>query len=284
MRRSLFSRLLLCITVFALAFGVTYGVLRLGDRADADAPEVAQDAPSLSEAETPLVPEEETSAPAQEQTAEPQDEPAEQETQTQPAESTPSVNAPPYHAEAAPDDYFADAMFFGNSLVEGLELYSLIYDENIAKARFDTSTSMTIFSASSHISEAANGGYGKIYIGLGLNEIGFEHGAIREKFEGAIDTIQAGNPDAIIYLFSLTPLSQEKSENDELYNNTNAAAISQIVREVAEEKGCYYMDMVPVLAGSDGYLPAGVTTDGVHFVKEYYPKWFDYLEHNYVLP
>ena len=31
-------------------------------------------------------------------------------------------------------------------------------------------------------------------------------------------------------------------------------------------------------------LPSDVTGDGIHCVKEYYPKWYDYLEHNYVLP
>lgn len=288
MRRSFFSRFLLYIIVFAVTFGVTYGALCLGDRASADAPEeaVEQDAPALPETETPLVPEGETLASAQEQTAEPEamaeEEMTTQETQTESAE--PHSITPPYHEEAAPDDYFEDALFFGNSLLEGLGAYSLIYDENIAKARFDTATSMTIFGAADYITDAANGGYGKIYIGLGLNEIGYDREAIRAENEKAIDTIRSGNPDAIIYIFSLTPISQYRSGNDSLYNNTNAAEVSQVLREVAEEKECYFMDMVPVLADNNGYLPSDVTADGVHFVREYYTNWYEYLEHNYVLP
>lgn len=280
MRRSFFSRFILCLVIFAVAFGVTFGVLCLTNR-DGDAHTAEQPLPP---------PEEETTQPAE--TAEtdeplpeaPTDEGDAPETETVPDTPQEHSITPPYHDEAAPDDYFEDALFFGNSLLEGLGVYSLVYDDNIAKAKFDTATSMTIFGAADYISDAANGGYGKIYIGLGLNEIGYDHEAIREENEKAIDTIRAGNPDAIIYLFSLTPISQYRSGNDDLYNNTNAAAISQVLREVAEEKDCYFMDMVPVLAGSDGYLPSDVTTDGVHFVKEYYTNWYDYLEHNYVLP
>lgn len=280
MRRSFFSRFILCLVIFAVAFGVTFGVLCLTGR-DGDVQTAEQPGPP---------PEEETTQPVETiETGEslpelPTDESDAPETET--VSDTPQEHSitPPYHDEAAPDDYFEDALFFGNSLLEGLGVYSLVYDDNIARAKFDTATSMTIFGAADYISDAANGGYGKIYIGLGLNEIGYDHEAIREENEKAIDTIRAGNPDAIIYLFSLTPISQYRSGNDDLYNNTNAAAISQVLREVAEEKDCYFMDMVPVLAGSDGYLPSDVTTDGVHFVKEYYTNWYEYLEHNYVLP
>lgn len=280
MRRSFFSRFILCLVIFAVAFGVTFGVLCLTGR-DGDVQTAEQPGPP---------PEEETTQPVETiETGEslpelPTDESDAPETET--VSDTPQEHSitPPYHDEAAPDDYFEDALFFGNSLLEGLGVYSLVYDDNIARAKFDTATSMTIFGAADYIRDAANGGYGKIYIGLGLNEIGYDHEAIREENEKAIDTIRAGNPDAIIYLFSLTPISQYRSGNDDLYNNTNAAAISQVLREVAEEKDCYFMDMVPVLAGSDGYLPSDVTTDGVHFVKEYYTNWYEYLEHNYVLP
>lgn len=280
MRRSFFSRFILCLVIFAVAFGVTFGVLCLTDR-DGDAHTAEQPGPPPEEEATQPVETIETGESLPELPTDESDAP-----ETETVSDTPQEHSitPPYHDEAAPDDYFEDALFFGNSLLEGLGVYSLVYDDNIAKAKFDTATSMTIFGAADYIRDAANGGYGKIYIGLGLNEIGYDHEAIREENEKAIDTIRAGNPDAIIYLFSLTPISQYRSGNDDLYNNTNAAAISQVLREVAEEKECYFMDMVPVLAGSDGYLPSDVTTDGVHFVKEYYTNWYEYLEHNYVLP
>lgn len=287
MRRGFGSRLVLCLVLFAVAFGVTFGVLCLGDRTDAEAAEVpvyetpAADVPVVSEALSEPMPE--ATVPVETETT------TEAETQTTP-ESTPEPEpqgdplAPPYHEEQAPDDYFQDALFIGNSLIEGLGLYACLYDENIDQAKFDTATSMTILGAGSYFEDAASGGYGKIYIGLGLNEIGYDREAIRQKNVEAVDTIRAGNPDAIIYFFSLTPISKHRSESDSLYNNENAAKISEVIRSVAEEKGCYYIDMVPVLAGEDGYLPSDVTGDGIHCVKEYYPKWYDYLEHNYVLP
>ncbi len=290
MRRGFGSRLVLCLVLFAVAFGITFGVLCLGERSAVEAAEIpvyetpAAEVPSVPEMPSEPLPME--SAPMETQsTAE-----TTTETQTDTPEPTPEPEpqgdplAPPYHEEKAPDDYFQDALFIGNSLIEGLGLYACLYDENIDQAKFDTATSMTILGAGSYFEDAANGGYGKIYIGLGLNEIGYDHEAIRQKNREAVDTIRAGNPDAIIYFFSLTPISKYRSETDSLYNNENAAKISEVIRSVAEEKGCYYIDMVPVLAGEDGYLPSEVTGDGIHCVKEYYPKWYDYLEHNYVLP
>lgn len=279
MRRDFFSRAIVCLLIFLISFGISFGILCLGGKENGE---------EASAYETPVP---ETSEPVTYETPEPDVDTPETESMTAAPETETETAAPqehsitpPYHDEAAPEGYFDDALFFGNSLIEGLGLYSLLYDDSIAQAKFDTATSMTVFGAGDYINDAATGGYGKIYIGLGLNEIGYDHEAIRRENEKAIDTIREGNPDAIIYLFSLTPISRYKSENDSLYNNTNAAAISQVLREVAEEKDCYFMDMVPVLAGDDGYLPSDVTTDGVHFTKEYYPKWYDYLEHNYVLP
>ncbi len=272
MRRGFFSRFLICLAVFAVAFGATFGGLQLHDRrAAASSPVETASQPIITEAPATPTP---TAEPTPEPTAEP----------TATPEPTPTPIAPPYHEEQAPDDYFENAVFIGNSLIEGLGLYSYIYDENIAKAKFDTATSLTIFGAGDYFRDAAEGGYDKIYIGLGLNEIGYDRETLREKNEEAVDIIREGNPDAIIYFFSLTPISRHRSESDSLYNMENANEVSQILREVAEEKGCYFMDMNPVLAGDDGYLPADVTGDGIHCVKEYYPKWYDYLEHNYVLP
>lgn len=263
MRRGFIARCVPYLVLFAVLFGVIFGVVRLAGRRSGRTPpdELTTQELSAAMSESETRPVGKTQAPPE-----------------------PASVVPPQHDEAAPDDYFADALFFGNSLLEGLDLYAPIYDTKIAAAAFDTATSMNIFEAADYISDAANGGYGKIYIGLGLNEIGYDHEAIRAENEAAIDTIRAGNPNAIIYLFSLTPLSRDRSENDTLYNNENAAAISDVLREVAEEKGCYFMDLVPVLADSEGYLPADVTADGVHFVAEYYTNWYDYLEHNYVLP
>lgn len=300
MRRGFFSRFVVCLVVFAAAFGVTFGALRAGGRKTAAqsasasaAPSVRPDGPEQSgqpdaagtPGETAALPVE-TSAVFPDPETPPPGETGETDGQSTEGDfefSAPSIT-PPYHEEKAPDDYFQDAVFVGNSLVEGLGLYAALYDASIDKAHFDTATSLTVFGAGDYFRDAADGGYGKVYIGLGLNEIGFDREAIREENEKAVDTIRAGNPDAIIYFFSLTPLSQHRSETDSLYNMKNAAEVSEIIRQVAEKKGCYYMDLNPVLAGSDGYLPSDVTGDGIHCVKEYYPKWYDYLEHNYVLP
>ena len=43
--------------------------------------------------------------------------------------------------------------------------------------------------------------------------------------------------------------------------------------KLAGEKQCYYMDVCSAFLGSDGYLPASWSTDGVHLQARYYSVW-----------
>jgi hypothetical protein len=81
---------------------------------------------------------------------------------------------------------------------------------------------------------------------------------------------------------SLTPVSYNKSSTSDTFNMTRVKEFNGALHELAEEKECYYLDLCTALAGSDGYLPADVTSDGVHFSLSVYADWADYLRTHYV--
>lgn len=188
----------------------------------------------------------------------------------------------PKQNDPAPEGYFEDAIFIGNSLVDGLDLYW--YNGNLDGATFHTGTSLTIFGVGSALDAMAEENVGKVYVGLGMNEIDYNKQVLRGEFENLIETVRGYNPDAIIYFMSVTPVSRWKDENSDLHNKANVESFNVFLKDVANDNDCYYMDLFPVLADEEGYLPADVTNDGVHFLQDYYIKWFDYLEYNYVLP
>lgn len=190
---------------------------------------------------------------------------------------------------AAEDSFFEDAAFMGNSLMDGFRMFS-----GITTCDYYAVTSMTVSGVSSSYCIALdNGGtgtivdgltqkeYGKIYILLGINEIGMNLGAFIELYGEMLDAIIAGQPDCDIYIMGITPVSYAKSSSGETFSMTRIKDYNSALYELAGEKDCYYLDLVEALADDTGYLPAAETTDGVHFSAKIYQKWVDYVKTHY---
>lgn len=181
----------------------------------------------------------------------------------------------PVQATPANDDFFDDAAFLGNSLVDGFRLYS-----GLKTCDVYASTSMTVLGASDLVAQMPFNSYGKVYILLGINEIGYETDYFCQLYAGLLDKIEASQPDADIYIMSLTPVSQAKSAGGtftmERINNYNVALL-----QLAENRGLWFIDLVEAMADETGYLPADVTTDGVHFTADEYLVWLAYLRTHY---
>ena len=110
------------------------------------------------------------------------------QTTTQPAETTLATGQPLVTETTAPaavfqtvdDSYFSDALFIGDSRTEGLALYG-----SLTNADFFSSVGLSIFKVTEKAAGNPNTGesvtlsqnlaqkqYGKVYIMLGLNELG----------------------------------------------------------------------------------------------------------------
>ena len=204
---------------------------------------------------------------------------------------TPEVTGPdvPLQPEAE-DDFFSDAAFVGNSLMDGFRMFS-----GLTTCDYYAVTSMTVVGMdSSYCITLDNGNagtimqglaqkeYGKIYILLGINEIGFETSYFKGLYGDMLDEIQEIQPDADIYIMSLTPVSAYKSSTSDTFNMTRVDAYNEALYELAEEKDCYYLDICSALADESGYLPSDETSDGVHFSADLYKVWLNYVKTHYV--
>ena len=219
------------------------------------------------------------------------DDPAQTDPDASPAPGTPVAFSPDVPAQdEVTDEFFADAAFMGNSLMDGFRLFS-----GLTTCDYYAATSMTVLGANSNVCITLDNGnsgtlvdgllqkpYGKIYILLGINEIGYDVDTFIGYYSTLVDTIKAGQPDCDIYLMGLTPVSAAKSAGSDTFNMTRVTAYNEGIHQLAADKGCYYLDLVSALAGSDGYLPSDVTTDGVHFSAEVYQQWLGYVKTHYV--
>ena len=201
--------------------------------------------------------------------------PAEETPDTEPLPTEPP--APEYGLvalsdERVEDEWFSDAAFLGNSLVDGFRLFS-----GLTTCDYYAATSMTVLGAGGLISQMAAKQYGKVYILLGINEIGYDADVFKGQYGDMLDTIMEQQPDADIYIMGLSPVSEYKSTTDKTFTMTRVRLYNEKLLELAEEKNCYYIDLVEALADETGYLPANVTSDGVHFSAGHYQVWNEYL-------
>lgn len=210
---------------------------------------------------------------------EPTPEPTPEATPVPTPEPTPPGPDLEEREEAAPEGYFADAAFIGNSLVNGLSIYD--YEDVLHGATFYAENSMTILGAGDYVSRAAGSGCRKIYIGLGMNELSYDKDALRQCFTDAIATLRAGDPDRIIYLMAVTPVSRHKSDTSSDFTKSRVQSFNEMLRSIAEDEGVWYLDSYTALADGDGYLPSDVTADGVHFTPDYYKLWIELLQTHY---
>lgn len=193
-------------------------------------------------------------------------------------------------------DYFSDALFIGDSRTDGLRLYS-----GIQGADFYCYKGLTIFEVderkivelngnSYSVVEALEKGpqYAKIYISLGVNELGYYNdNAYHQAFSEFLDTVKALQPNAIIYLENLVPVNPQKCaeyKQPSYVNNDRVAAYNAIYPQLAAEHQVALLDVASALSDENGILPADATADGVHFTKAWYQKWLAYLMNHTVSP
>lgn len=225
---------------------------------------------------------EETVPPAE--TVQPEEKP-DSGTENPPEGESAGEFAPVPESGAVDDGYFADAAFIGDSRTQGLRLYSGLKDTN-----WLCSVGLTVETAATEKFSVADGKYtaldalgvlkpAKVYIMLGLNELGWKSADIFiEKYAAIIDAALAANPDCLVYVQSILPVSAAKDAGGTWCNNANVNARNERLKELAEEKGVYYLDVASAFRGEDGCLPAGDTPDGIHLTPGLCVSWLDYLK------
>lgn len=233
------------------------------------------------------------SAPAVTATATPAPTP----TPTPTPEPTPTPTPEPDWSQPVPEgdavdpaEWFADAVFIGDSRTDGFRLFSGVTSD----ADFLVHTGLTVYDVMDDkpvirrgdkkvplLEALAEKQYGKVYISLGVNELGYRAPEnFAETYGELIDAIQECQPDATIYIQSIIPVNTEKCKaNNQLYyvTNENIAAYSEALAAMAEEKQVRLVNVAEALVDETGEPPKDISADGVHFKKDGYVLWLDYL-------
>ena len=197
-------------------------------------------------------------------------------------------------AQPVDNSYFADAAFVGDSRTDGFYLYSGVgCGENL------TSNGLSIFRLKDKkvlkkgentytlLEALALKEYGKVYLSLGVNELGMNNDAgFYKAYCDAIDTIRAVQPNAVIYIQGLIPLNEQviaKSGGASYLKNERLQVYNSLMKQVAEEKQVAFLDLNPEFTDqTTGQLPEDASHDGVHLRGSYCKLWLEYLKNHTV--
>lgn len=231
---------------------------------------------------------EEDSAPAvpSEPASDPEPEPV-----PEPEQPSQNGSGQPAFAAAA-EGYFDDALFIGDSRTQGLELYGGINEATYYTAQglmVNTALVKTVANVDGQqmsIPDALETRrFGKVYIMLGINELGWKsQDRFIEYYGQLIDMVREKQPEAIIYVQSLIPVTKEKSDSSDIFNNTRIALYNQCIQKVLEGRDAVWLDVGAALQGEDGCMPPDSTFDGIHLNQQYCRKWAEFLRENTVEP
>ena len=193
-----------------------------------------------------------------------------------------------YEFQPVDEDYFNDALFIGDSRTVGLSEYCEPLD---SRATFYAKVSLTIYGAMDKDFVKAEDGskitvekaltqhqFGKIYIMLGLNEIGTgTPESFAEAYSGVIERIRELQPDAIIYIQGIMHVTANKSDHDKYFTNDNINKRNEALSLLADNKTVFYMDMNEAVDDENGNLIKELSFDDVHLKASSYERWYQFL-------
>ncbi len=210
-----------------------------------------------------------------------------------------------YVMTAVPDTYFDDALFIGDSRTVGLSEYC---EELKGHATFYAKVSLTIYGFNKKefvvvpirteegvevpedqlpkekvtIEEAlTRKQFAKIYIMLGLNELGSGTAeSFTNSYGEVVNRIRELQPDAIIIIQGIMHVTHSKSSNDRVFKNTTINDRNAMLQTLADGEHVFYVDMNEATDDENGALGHDLSFDNVHLKAKSYSLWYDYLKNH----
>lgn len=183
--------------------------------------------------------------------------------------------------------YFDDAVFIGNSRSEGFKLYAgvnnasyLVYKGLNVRTILTKEITEIDGQKLTAIQALEKRKYGKIYIMLGINELGWPYeNVFIEEYGATLDKIKSLQPDAVIYVQSIFPVSAARDAKGDSVNNKRILTYNELIKKMVREKGVYYLNVAEALQNEAGVLPPEASNDGVHLKAAYCKNnWLSYLK------
>jgi lysophospholipase L1-like esterase len=189
-------------------------------------------------------------------------------------------------SQAADDEFFSDTVFLGDSRTEGFKLYSGLKTADIFAAK---SINVKNIYSEDVISDGKGDyvsiiealgwrKYSKVYIMLGINELGYNLDVFIDLYSALVDKVSEIQPDAEIYLQAIIPVTKKTDVSETIFTNSRICQFNNEIAGLAKKKGLYYINTYSALCNEEGYLPDEASFDGIHLYKDYCMAWLAYIK------
>ncbi len=199
-------------------------------------------------------------------------------------------------SDLVPLTYFDDALFVGDSLADGFNVY---------RNQIEIPNSSFVTAKSTSPKSYLDGGYitftdgltkeqerfvgfegiasknaGKIYITMGTNAL---HSSITDDefmatYSQFIDELRAYLPETQIYITSVLPVALSDLNSYPGLAPERVQIINERIAQMCYEKDLAYLNIYDVLTDDAGYLRADIAQkDGIHVTIPGYSEWINYL-------
>lgn len=216
----------------------------------------------------------------------PETEPPTEPTETPAAEATETPTEPPTEPPIVEVDesWFADVLFIGDSRTVGLRDYA-----RIGEAQYFCAVGMKVFNIwevwamdetfpyttlDKLLTERQ---YGKIYIGLGMNDVCYNAETFGSAYQELVGQIREYQPDAVIVLQSIMAVTEWKNEMYWYYTMENINGLNGAIAAIADGDRVRFIDVNTWITDEEGFLPMELSGDGVHLYYDGYNAWAQWI-------
>ena len=181
--------------------------------------------------------------------------------------------------------YYEDALFIGDSRVEGLKLYSQMDNatyyckQGISVYNMMTEKIAKVKGKATTIPKALKQKkFNKIFIMVGINELGVQDTeTYAKKYSENIAEIKKLQPDAVIFIMAVMKVTDNYASQSDIVNNVNINDKNVAAAGLANGIDIFYIDMNPCVTKKNGGVRSDYTWDGIHLKAEYYDIWDEFL-------
>lgn len=184
----------------------------------------------------------------------------------------------------APEGYFDDALFIGDSRTVGLKEYG-----GIGEATYFATEGMSVYNIQKEKVAIKSLGtvsldtlltkkkFSKVYLMLGINELGYDHSRTAKKYGELIEQIKKAQPSAIVFVEANMHVSQSRSSSDNIFNNKNINKYNKAIKKFTDNETVFYLNVNPLFDDENGNLDKKYTSDNTHVLGKYYRTWTDWI-------